>query len=117
MSDLEISEDKVLELAAQVQNLLMFAGMMIEDLPYLKMIEDQSRDIASKTDALAPVIMACGGDYDEASFEADLKRRRSIALREFIQVLKDTEDERVEFKKTQDSKKDGLALLSGLGLA
>lgn len=112
----EPTEEKVLELATQLNLLIVFAATLVEDLPTLKKVAGQSSDISSHVMALAPVLGALGADYEEKHMEAEVRRKRANALVSFIQTLKDTEEERSKFKESQVKKREALAQLQGLGI-
>lgn len=114
MSDQEFSEERVLEVANQVQLLLQFAAMMVEDLPMLHKVAKQSGEISSHVLTLAPVLGAVGADYEEKHMEAEVRRKRAVALVNLIQVISDTETDRTKFKQGQAAKAAARAQLSGI---
>lgn len=115
MSDSKaVSEDKILELANQVGTLLQFTAMLVPDIDILEKVYVQSGEIASRVDALAPVILASGGDYDEKRVEAGIRSKRALALIELVRVIRDTEKEREDFNKSQANKARVRAELGGI---
>ncbi|CAB4151532.1 hypothetical protein UFOVP585_23 [uncultured Caudovirales phage] len=109
--------DEILEVAGQVQTLFLFASTFISKIDLLEAVAEESGDISSHVMSVAPVIGAMGGDYDEMHMEAEVRRKRSVALLGLVKALRDTELERIEFKNNQASKKDNLhKLKEALGL-
>lgn len=97
------------ELAMKIKLLFGFCADLI---PYLDLIEKTTDSAYNKTNhamSMAPIIGAMGGDYEEIHFEASLKAKRSDALLNLIKTLKETEDERIEFKEKMKAKKAGMA--------
>lgn len=113
MSDTD-DEDRILNLAEQVKNLLMFSALLIPDLDLLERVAEQSAGIQSHVQAMAPIFGAVGLDFEEKDFEAGLHRRRAVALVNLIKTIKETEDERAEFAKGQASKAAARAQLGGI---
>lgn len=114
IKDQEWPEDKVLEVANQVQLLLQFCATLIDDLPMLEAMHKQSGEISSHVLSIAPVIGALGGDYEEKHMEAEVRRKRAQALVNLIRTIKETEDERNEFNKSQAAKRQAMAQLGGI---
>lgn len=110
--DDKTEEERVIVLAEQVKNLLVFASLLIEDLDLLEKVAKQSADIQSHTQAMAPVFGAVGMDWEEKDMEAGLHRKRAVALVNLVKVIRDTEGERAEFKASQASKAEARAQLS-----
>ena len=113
----EPTAEQIEQLAQQVMLLIQFAALMVDDLPTLEKVATQSGEISSMALTLAPVLGAVGADYEEAHVEAEVKRKRALAIVNLVRVLKETEDERVDFKKKQASKQEALAMFRGMGLA
>lgn len=107
-------EARVLEVAEQVKLLIMFAGMMVEDLPMLKDVATDSAGRSSMALTLAPVLGAVGMDYEEQHMEAEVRRKRAVALVNLVQVIADTEQDRTKFKQSQAAKQEARAKLSGI---
>lgn len=107
-------EGRVLVLAEQVKNLLMFAGMLIPDMDLLEQVAQQSSEIRSHTDAMAPIFGAVGMDWEEKSMEAEIHRERAYALLNLVEVLATTEERRTEFRKYQQAKATARAQLGGI---
>lgn len=99
-------------LAEQVTLIFQFCGMMIPHKDMIKDVMDASDDRASTTMAMAPVIGAFGGDWEAVQFEANLKAKRAHALYKLIDVLDETEKERVEFAEKQKERAEGRANLA-----
>jgi len=99
-----VEDEKILQLAQQVTTLLQFASLLIPDIDTLEKVYVQSGEIASRVDALAPVILASGGDYDEKRLEAGVRNKRALAIIELVRVIRDTEKERKDFNKSQANK-------------
>lgn len=113
-----MSEDeRIAQLASQVMLLIQFAATMVDDIDLLERVEKQSGEMSSRALTLAPIFGAVGGDYEEAHMEAEVKRKRATAIVNLVRVLKETEDERLDFKSKQANKQKVLAQLKGMGLA
>lgn len=108
--------ERIEQLASQVLLLIQFAGTMIDDIDLLERVEKQSGELSSRALTLAPIFGAVGGDYEEAHMEAEVKRKRASAIVQLIRVLKETENDRLDFKEKQANKKKVLAQLHGMGL-
>lgn len=104
--------EKAIEIAGQIEVLLQFSAALIPHLEILKETELYSSDRVGYIMSAAPIIMAVGGDYEEKEFHAWINSKRASALVNLIEVLKDTEDLRVEFKKSQAAKEKGRAEIS-----
>lgn len=110
-------EERILNLANQIKNLLMFSALLIPDLDLLEKVTTQSAGIQGKVQAMAPIFGAVGLDFEEKDMEAGIHRRRAEALVNLVKVIKETEDERAEFAKGQANKAAVRAQLGGvLGL-
>lgn len=107
-------EERILQLANQVQNLLMFSALLIPDLDLLERVAELSAGIQSKTQAMAPIFGAVGLDWEEKDMEAGIHRRRALAIVNLVKVIKETETERAEFAKGQDAKATARAQLGGI---
>jgi len=102
----EWSREKIEEVATKVETLFMFA-MQLDDGESIEILKETMKGSgrrASIAMAAAPLLTASGMDYEEHRLEADLRYKRAKALIALIEVLKETEDERVEFKKKQADK-------------
>ncbi len=62
----------------------------------------------------APLLGACGLDYEEQALESKIRGKRAKALINLIEVLEDTEQERVNFSKDQKVKEDGRRQLKSI---
>lgn len=109
--------ERIEQLASQVLLLIQFAATMIDDIDLLEKVEKQSGEMSSRALTLAPIFGAVGGDYEEAHMEAELHRKRASAIVNLVRVLKETENERQDFKTKQANKKKVLAQLQGLGIS
>lgn len=85
---------RCLEAATKVQLLLEFAGSLIGDLDIIKETMELAEDRSSTADSTAILIDACGGNYRDIKFNADLKKRRAQALYNLINCIAETEAER-----------------------
>lgn len=109
-------DERVAQLATQVTLLIQFAATMIDDIDLLERVEKQSGEISSSTLTLAPILGAVGADYEEAHVEAEVKRKRATAIVNLVRVLKDTENDRQEFKAKQANKQQAIAKFREMGI-
>lgn len=107
-------QERILNLAEQIKNLLMFSALLIPDLDLLEKVADQSAGIQSKVQAMAPIFGAVGADWEKKDLEAGIHRRRANAIVALVKVIKETEDERAEFAKGQAGKAEARASLEGI---
>lgn len=114
MSNTVDDEEKILNLAEQIKNLLIFSSLLVPDLELLEKVANESADIQSHVQAIAPILGAVGLDYEEKDLEAGIRRRRSIALVNLVKTIKETEQERAEFAKSKDAKLAARAQLGGI---
>ena len=110
----EPSDEKILELANQISTLLQFASLLVPDIDILERVTRESGEISSRTLTLAPVLGAVGEDYEEKHLEAEVRRKRSIAILNLAKVIRDTEKEREDFKLKQANKAKVRAELGGI---
>lgn len=110
----EDEKERIELVAARIEPLLAFAALFIEDIDLLERVVSESYDISNKTLTLAPVLGAVGLDYEEKHIEAEVRRKRAVALLNFVKTIKDTEDDRTKFKATQTQKAEARMQLSHL---
>lgn len=114
----EIKEDsieykeKIEQIAEQVKLLFSFCFQLVPDLDILKKVSKLSDERVSTSMAMAPIFGAHGMDWEVAEFETKLKAKRAEALMNLVQVLADTEKERLEFASKQGAKAKGRADLA-----
>lgn len=107
-TDLE-KRGRVIVLAERVKLLFGFCAELIPDKDLLKETASVAEDRIGTAMAMAPIIGAYGMDSEVAEFNARLHSRRAKALFELINVLDETEKERLEFKEKQKNKAQGRA--------
>lgn len=100
-------QERIEVLAERVGVLIGFCSMLIPDIDLIEETSKHSENNVSMVMSAAPIIMAMGMDWEQKEFEAKLHSRRAHALHNLIKVLKETEDERIEFKNKQEKKKAG----------
>lgn len=99
MVDSPEKQERIFILAEQVKQLFAFCGMLIPDLDLLEKVTDVTRDSHSHAQALFPVMGAVGMDARETELETEVRAKRSAALLNLVKVIKETEEERVEFQR------------------
>ena len=99
----EVTDDRIAELAGKVTTLLQFAALLVDDIDLLEKVYGESTETVSHVDALAPVIGAVGGDWEESRLEADVRRKRALAILELAKVIRDTEADREQLRSKQAS--------------
>lgn len=103
---------KVQIVAEQVKLLFGFCFQLVPDLDILKKVAKLSDDRVSTAMAMAPIFGAVGGDWEVAEFETKLKAKRADALLNLIEVLEQTEKDRIEFAEKQKGKSEGRAQMA-----
>ncbi len=101
-------KERALILAERVKLLFGFCADLIPDKELLEEVMNLSGKRTSDVLSMAPILGAFGQDYKEVHFEAEVKARRAKALYDLINTLDETEKEREEFRKKQESKQAGL---------
>lgn len=109
-------KERIEQLATQVTLLIQFAATMIDDIDLLERTSENLSSLSESTLTLAPLLTAAGADYEEAHMEAEVKRKRASAITNLVRVLKETENERSEFKKSQLSKQDLMDTFKKMGI-
>lgn len=113
-------KEEIEMVAEQVKLLFTFAGQLIPKLDILKELEKSSGNMVGHVMSAAPILMATGIDYEQKEMESKLHAKlifigkilRAKALLNLVQVLKDTEDDRVDFNSKQKSRAEARAMLS-----
>lgn len=108
----EAYQEKVEQVAEQVKLLFSFCFQLVPDLDILKKVSKLSGERVSTAMAMAPILGAQGMDYEEVEFETRLKAKRADALVNLIQVLEETEKERMVFADKQKARAQGRADIS-----
>ena len=91
-----MTKEKAEELAPKIETLIMFAAQLVPDIDDLKAFSKDASDRHGTTMAMAPIIMACGEDYDGKEAKNRMLARRSRALYEFVLELSESE---LEYQK------------------
>lgn len=105
-------QERILVLAERVKLLFGFCAELIPDLDLLKEVTISAADKEDFALSAAPILGAFGRDWEADHNEAQLRTRRSEALYELVKVLDETEKGRMEFKISQDKKKEGRDMLA-----
>lgn len=106
------------EIAERIKLLFGFVAMLIPHKEKLKAIAERTSNNHSRAQALAPVLTAFGEDWEKAEMETALYYKRAEALYNLVDVLDETEKERIEYS---EKKKQGGAgrdnLMRSIGLS
>ncbi len=113
-SNNQANDERIDELASKVTTLLQFAALMVDDIDLLEEVYGESTETIAHVDALAPVIGAVGGDWEESRLEADVRRKRARAILELAKVIRDTESDRVKLKAKQANMAKARSMLGGI---
>lgn len=100
-------QERVMVLAEKVRLLLGFCYDLIADRDLLIDVAKLSGDRENFATSTAPILGALGMDYEEEELEARIRRLRSNAILNLVDILRATESEREEFKKKQAAKMRG----------
>lgn len=92
----ESKKERAVILAEQLTYLFGLAAMLIPDLDLLEETVELCGNKESFAASAAPIFGAMGMDYEGAAFDANFKKRRARAVYELVQVLRDTEQDRLE---------------------
>lgn len=103
--------EKAHEVAGKIHVLFMFACELIKDIEYLKQVEKDMRD-AESVDAVAPLLIAAGGNYGVERAKADMESKRLKALINMIEVLVQTDK---DFKKAKEDDANKKSILQQMG--
>lgn len=104
--------ERIAMLAEQIKLLFGFAAQMIPDIDLLERVAKLSDDRVSTADAMAPILMAHGMNWEKISMEKRVHAKRAEAVLALIRTLKETEDERIEFQRKHDAGQKGRDELS-----
>lgn len=89
-------------LGQRVVLLFSFCAQLIPDLDLLNEISEYADKNHSLSMTLAPVMEAFNKDPEYAEFEARIKQKRAAALRNLVQVLADTEVDKIKFAEKME---------------
>ncbi len=106
--------ERIHELAGKITTLWPFIAMLIPDKDLIEQAAKGSSDQASFAASAAPILGAYGIDYEEREFNANLNYRRAKALYNLVDTLDQTEKDRTEFLRKQQSKAEGRAQLASI---
>ena len=111
------SKEDIEATAAMVTQLIELGAFLLPKLDILKDTAESAADTHLTAMSAMPIMLAMGQDADEKVLEAQIRAKRAKALYQFIKTIKDTEDDRAEFRKEQKAKEQGRATLNrALGL-
>lgn len=110
----ENKKEQIQILAERIKLLFGFCADLIPDLELLKETAESSSQRANDVLSMAPLIGAFGQDYESAHFNRRLEAKRAKALYELVKVLKETEDERINFKQQQSNKDEAMEVIRHL---
>ena len=95
-------------------------GFLSDFIPYKEMLKEVSsmaNDRHSTALAMAPIFGAFGQDWEEKDMQTKINLERANALYSLVNVLDETEKQRIGFYQKQENKKAGLEQLNkALGL-
>ena len=111
------NKEHILEVAEQVKLLFGFCAQLIPDKEMIKQTAQMAEERHSGSMAMAPVIGAFGGSWEDAEFDTKLHARRADALYNLINVLDETEKDRAEHETKKVKRSEGLVQIHrALGL-
>lgn len=94
-------KERVEMLAERIKLLFSFAYDLLQFKDILEEAVKHCGERESFALSAAPLLGAFGMDYEEKEFEAGLEGKRAKALLNLIEVLEETEKERLEFLEKQ----------------
>lgn len=93
-------------IAERVRLLWQFLADLIPYKETLKEVSEKASERSSTVLSVAPILTASGQDYEEVYLQREVERKRADALCNLINVLDETEKERIEFYKRKDKEKE-----------
>lgn len=96
------------------QRIVLLWGFLADFIPFKELIKETA-ELASERHSFsisaAPIFGALGQDWEEQELETRIGLRRATALYNLVDVIDETEKERVEFAKSKAAKTKNLDIL------
>src|SRR3990167_11085817 len=109
--------EKRIEIEMIAERIKLLFAFCAELIPHKEMLEKVSYGASERSSlalGMAPIFGAIGQDWEAVHFQKKLEEKRARALYELINVLDETEKERIEFSAKQERRKAGALQIANI---